>query len=163
MKSFWRAATNGGVALAIGCLSCASPGAAPTSAAVRAVVDRENAALDIAFRGGDAIAAAGLMTDDVVLSLIGVPDWVGRETVQRHLAELFAANTVAAHTFTPTEVEVYGDVAFERGDLTWIGGPKGKPAPPATHARYTLIRRRGSDGSWHIRRYIENAAVPSAG
>lgn len=161
MKPQSRTATVAATLSFLGAFACADSPRRSDSSAVRIVVDRANASLDSAFRRGDAAAAASLMTDDVVLSLLGVPDWQGRETVRGHLAEVFEANTVAAHTFAPTEVAVYGDVVFERGDLTWVAGPKGKPAPPATHARYSLIRVRGSDSSWRIHRYIENPSVPA--
>jgi uncharacterized protein (TIGR02246 family) len=121
---------------------------------------RANAALDSAFRRGDDAAAAALMTEDVVLSLEGVPDWRGREVVRGNLAGFFAGNAVAAFTLVPDELEAYGEVAYERGTFTWAGGPKGQPAP-ARQVRYSLVRRRGPDGVWRIHRYIENSPAPA--
>jgi ketosteroid isomerase-like protein len=79
--------------------------------------------------------------------------------VRGNLARFFSGNTVAAFTLVPDELETYGDVAYERGTFTWVGGSKGQLSP-ARQARYSLVRRRGRDGVWRIHRYIENSPAP---
>ena len=116
-----------------------------------------NAALDSAFRLGDANAVAALTTEDVVLSLENVPDWRGREAVRDSLAQFFAGNTVAAFTLAPAESEEYGDVAYERGTFTWISAANGERPVARRSLRYSIVRHRGPDGVWRLHRYIENS------
>jgi uncharacterized protein (TIGR02246 family) len=137
--------------------ACAQHDSRADSATFQVVADSANAALDSAFRRGDAAAATALMTDDVVLALECVPDWVGRDAVRTNLGQFFAGNAVAAFTLTPDEIEAYGDLAYERGTFTWASGPKGQPTSSPRQARYSLVRHRGPDGVWRIRRYLENS------
>ncbi len=114
-----------------------------------------NAALDTAYRRGDAAAVAALMSDSVVISAENVPDLTGRSTIRDVMRQFFAGNTVRAFTLTPTEVYGFGRQAFERGTFVWSAGPKGGRMIER-RGRYMLLRVRGGDGRWLIHRYIEN-------
>src|SRR6476661_58393 len=92
----------------------------------RATLDSLNAALDTAFRAGDAARAAGFFSTDANLALIGAPDINGRDAFAGILAPLFAQNTVAEHRFTLAEFEAYDSTLYERGSFTWASAPKGQ-------------------------------------
>lgn len=114
-----------------------------------------NAALDSAYRRGDASAAAAEFTDSVVIAAEGIPDLTPRRTVQDLLAQFFSANRVASFTLQPLELSVAGNQAFERGTFVWSAGPKSGPLT-SRNGRYFVLRVREPDGVWRIHRYIEN-------
>lgn len=113
------------------------------------------AALDSAYRRGDAAAAAAEFTDSVIIAAEGIPDLTPRRTVESVLAQFFSANRVAAFTLTPLELHVAGSQAFERGTFVWSAGPK-TGAVTTRNDRYFVLRVREPDGIWRIHRYIEN-------
>jgi uncharacterized protein (TIGR02246 family) len=135
--------------------SCAAATIAVGPAAISTVSTPANAALDSAYRRGDAAAAAALMTDSVIISAEGIPDLVGRKTMRDLMGQFFAANTVTAFTLQPTELRLYGSYAFERGTFIWSAGAKGA-TPTTRNGRYTILRLREADGAWRIHRYLEN-------
>jgi uncharacterized protein (TIGR02246 family) len=142
-----------------GCYHSAKPS---DHAPVQAAIVSANASFDSAYRRGDAAAAADLMTEDVVLSLDGLPDVRGRAAMRDLLSNFFVANVAKALTLVPIEFEVYGDVAYERGSMTWIGGPKGQATYPVQNLRYSVVRHRGADGAWRIHRLIETSPMPAS-
>lgn len=142
-------------ALPLSTLSCIDPGRSEGPAAIRDLALPADAALDSAYRRGDATAVALLMSDSVVISAEETPDLVGRSTVQGALQAYFAANTVAAFTLTPLEIQVVGDLAFERGTFVWAAGPNGGSVS-RREGRYMLLRVRDPGGVWKLHRYIEN-------
>lgn len=130
-----------------------------TSGTIDTVALPANAAFDSAYRSGDADAVAALMTEDAVISAEGVPDVTGRTVIRDVLARLFESSRVGAFTLQPVELEIAGAFAFERGTFIFSSGPK-DGEQTARMGRYTLIRRRGSDGRWLLHRYMENC-LPS--
>jgi ketosteroid isomerase-like protein len=135
--------------------SCAGTQVSGGPQAMREVALPANAALDSAYRRGDADAAAQLMSDSVVISAENIPDLVGRSTIRDILRQFFTVNSVAAFTLSPAELQIYGDRAFERGTFVWSSGPKGG-AMTRRSGRYMLLRARDSAGAWKLLRYIEN-------
>jgi ketosteroid isomerase-like protein len=110
---------------------------------------------EAAFLEGNPEAVVGLMTEDAVASLIGGPDIVGEEALLRFFQDFFGELTVSAYRSTVVEVEVYGDVSYDRGTFIWEsflsdGTPINAPG------RYSAVRHRGSDGVWRLHRLIEN-------
>ena len=81
------------------------------------------------------------------------------QAVRTSLAQFFRGNVVTAYTLAPDELEVYGDVAYERGTFTWAAGPKAQTPAAPRRLRYAAVRRRGPDGTWRIHRYIENSTA----
>lgn len=114
-----------------------------------------NAALDSAYRKGDADAVAALLSDSVVMSAENIPDLSGRSTLRDVMAQFFAGNTVHEFSLRAAEARAFGDNLFERGVFTWTAAPRGSTAVPR-NGRYMLLRIRGEDGAWRIHRYIEN-------
>jgi ketosteroid isomerase-like protein len=140
------------------CTAGAACQPSPTRSSIgRATLDSLNAALDTAFRAGDADRVAGYFSVDANLALIGTPDIKGRDAFASVLAPLFAKNTVAEHQFTLTEFEAYDSTAYERGTYTWASAPKGQSPIKVDRGRYSMVRRRSPSGQWLIVRYIENA------
>jgi uncharacterized protein (TIGR02246 family) len=127
----------------------------PPTTLSKSATDRLNVALDSAFRAGSSAEVAAQFTPDAVLSLVGVPDVRGRVEINALLTPLFAANVVAEHRLTATEIEAYDSVSYERGTFTWAAAPRGEVAR-VEHGRYSLVRRRTSDGRWLIHRFLEN-------
>ena len=110
---------------------------------------------EAAFLEGNPQAVVGLMTVDAVASLIGGPDIMGEEALLRFFQDFFGELTVSAYRTTVAEVEVYGDVAYDRGTFIWEsvlsdGTPINAPG------RYSAVRHRGSEGVWRVHRLIEN-------
>lgn len=136
-------------------VSCTSAVVRAGPDAIRTVSVPANAALDSAYRRGDADAAAALMSESVVLSAENVPDLIGRSTIRDVMRQFFTTSSVEAFTLSAAEIQIYGDHAFERGTFVWSAGPKGEPAI-RRNGRYMLLRVRDSDGVWKIHRYIEN-------
>ena len=125
-----------------------------------AMVEIQEAAnlFEAAFLEGRPAAVVGLMTADAVASLVGGPDIVGEEALLRFFQDFFGELTVSAYRTTVVEVEVYGDVAYERGTFIWEsflsdGTPINSPG------RYSAVRHRGADGVWRLHRLIENEAM----
>jgi ketosteroid isomerase-like protein len=131
---------------------CAS--ARPAALSLSDIAPR-SAALDSAYRRGDAAAAAAEFTDSVLIAAEGIPDLTPRRTVQVLLTQFFSANRVAAFTLKPVELRAAGRQAFERGTFVWAAGPK-TGSMVTRNGRYFVLRVRESDGVWRIHRYIEN-------
>lgn len=136
-------------------VSCSQAIGSSSPGAISVIAAPVNAALDTAYRRGNATAAVALMTDSVVISAEGIPDLSGRPTVRDLLTQFFAGNTVEAFTLQPIELQLYGNQAFERGTFLWAAGPKGGTIT-RRKGRYTILRVRESDGAWRIHRYLEN-------
>jgi ketosteroid isomerase-like protein len=142
------------VSLISSVLACASD-ASRSDIDTQSLSRPANAALDSAYRKGDAGAIAVLLTDSVVISAEGIPDLVGSATVRDALGQFFAGNQVAAFTLQATELLAVGDQAFERGTFVWSAGPK-NGAVKSRNGRYMLVRVRQPDGTWQMHRYLEN-------
>ena len=110
---------------------------------------------ETAFLEGNPEAVVGLMTVDAVASLIGGPDIVGEEALLRFFQDFFGELTVFAYRSTVVEVEVYGDVAYDRGTFIWESVLSDGTLINAP-GRYSAVRHRGSDGVWRLHRLIEN-------
>lgn len=130
-----------------------------TGGTIETVALPANAAFDSAYRSGDANAVAALLTEDAIISSEGIPDVAGRDVIRDVLSRLFETTTVAAFTLQPTELQVSGAIAFERGTFIFSSGPKDGEQSTRT-GRYTLLRKRGSDGRWLVHRYMESC-LPS--
>ena len=129
--------------------------------AVREAITQYNAQLQEAYVRGDAELIASLMTDSVVVSPVGFGDLVGRKSVQNLLEGFFqGGNAVSKYQFSISELEVYGNIAYDRGTFVWEAAGK-DGSKLNTSGRYSAVRMKGSDGSWRIHRLIENE-LPAA-
>lgn len=148
-------------------LGCGGPAAEPAPATpppvqvpaevMGAIVGR-NVAWGSAYNGGNAAALARLYTSDAVI-MTPQGDLVGREAIEAHFAQLFAARTDSVlSTDTATEaLDVAGDRAYESGTLTRTLRPRADSTAPARELRLryaTWWQRDGATGEWQIRRSL---------
>jgi len=95
------------------------------------------------------------MTEEVIVSPIGLADFEGRASIRAFFEGAFEALTVSAYSFTVTEAEIHGNTAYDRGTFVWESAAAGQ-APVRSVGRYSAVRHRGADGVWRIHRLIEN-------
>ena len=124
-------------------------------AAAAAAVEAAHVRLDSVSRAGDARANADVFTADAVVSLGTLADVRGREALRQAMASFYEKFAVRAHQLTTVELEVYGDIAYDRGTYLFVSGPRGQP-PTTERGRYWAMWRRDADGVWRIHRYMEN-------
>jgi len=140
-------------------LGCSPSGGAADEAVVaevRQAIERTNAELQEAFRQGDPDAAARLFTEDGSYMPNGSPTVIGRDYVGRFLAPIFRRWAVATFELTPTELEVYGETAYEFGTFDWMAVRRTSSDTMIDQGRYAAVRRRSADGTWLIHRLLEN-------
>lgn len=122
-------------------------------AAVRAVMDR----VEQTFAAGDLDAAMTVFTDDAVILGQGYADIVGKVAIRKTYADLMNQfrTEVAMHT---VEIEIAGDLAFERGTytLTLRDKTSGQIAS-ATRNRHAHILKRQPEGGWKTWRMLTNS------
>ena len=126
----------------------------------REAITQYNARLQEAYIKGDAKTIGTLMTDSVVISPIGFPDIVSRDSVRNLLAGFFQGNTVKKYELRINEIEVYGNMAYERGTFVWESSGK-DGSQMRSGGRYSAVRLKGEDGQWRVHRLIENQ-LPNA-
>jgi len=123
--------------------------------AVRDVADR----MLRAEASGDASFFADALADDIVIMPPAVPAIEGKpaclefiravlEDVGREFEKRMAAVSV--------EVEVVGDVAFDRGRFSLTLTPRDGGAPVEELGQHVRLYRRAPDGSWRVARIIWN-------
>jgi len=108
-----------------------------------------------AFLAGDPDAIAGQMTEETVASPADLANIEGRENVRRFFQNVVQNMTVTAYEFEVVEAEIFGDVAYDRGNFRWVSSWQGQ-TPEESFGRYSAVRHRGPDGVWRIHRFIEN-------
>ena len=135
--------------------SCSHTGVSAGARSIATVSNLANAALDTAYRRGNADLVAALLSDSVVVSAENIPDLTGRSLIRDALHQFFTMNRVQSYSLNPVDVYFFGEQAFERGTFTWIAGPKNGPTV-RRNGRYMMLRIRDSDGAWKIHRLIEN-------
>lgn len=117
-----------------------------------------NDMIESAYINGNASTVAEMMTEEVIISPVQLNNLNGRNEVESILSSLFETTKVIKYNLKPNEIEVYDDVAYERGTYVWIS-VIGKDTS-RTNGRYSAVRHQGQDGKWRIHRLIENT-VPS--
>jgi uncharacterized protein (TIGR02246 family) len=82
---------------------------------------------------------------------------LGREAIDASFSEFFATNKVTALERTTDEVEVFGDLAYERGHFRQTTRTR-DGAALTQQSRYLAIWKRQPDGSWRCHRFLFNNA-----
>ncbi len=134
-----------------------APGApVDETAAVRKQIEQADTRIVEALKRGDAAACAAFYTTDGELLLDGVEQPVkGRAAIQNVWQSM--AGKVKDASIVPSEVEVYGKTAYEKGNSTLtLSGPK----PVAMRVKYVVLWKQQPDGSWLIFRDIGNSNGP---
>jgi len=133
----------------------ATPDRAADEAAIRAVLD----AVATEFNAGRMDQMVAHYQDDVVVSAPGAPDVVGKAAWLQAIATTLPADVALALRFDTTEMEIAGDLAYERG--TYAIGLKDQPGVTVAGGRHIHMFRRQADGSWKGWRLMENSADPA--
>lgn len=124
----------------------------------RKAIISANDMIESAYFNGNASTVAEMMTEEVIISPVQLNNLNGRNEVESILSSLFETTKVIKYNLKPNEIEVYDDVAYERGTYVWIS-VIGKDTS-RMNGRYSAVRHQGQDGKWRIHRLIENT-VPS--
>jgi uncharacterized protein (TIGR02246 family) len=119
-------------------------------------VGRATAALLDAVNGSDVSGVLDVWADDGVLMPPHHPAVQGRVEIGRYFERLFQRSRFA-FSFSSSQIEVCGGVAFERVDFTASvhpldGGPHKRDAGKGLH-----LYRRQPDGSWKLAMDIWNS------
>lgn len=131
---------------------------AADEAAIRHVLDE----ISSTFNAGKYEDMFALYRDDVVISSPGQPDIVGKDAWRQGLKALPAGVTMKMR-FDTQELEIDGDMAYERGTFTIEAqDPESRAMVPVVTARHIHIFRREADGSWKGWRLFENSADPAS-
>lgn len=112
----------------------------------------------------DAAAFAPALAEDVVIMAPGIPALIGRETCLTFVSEVFTAYPQRRIEETVHEIEVSGDLAFERASFVQVVDDPELGRPVRECGMSLRIYRRTADG-WKAARIIWQAdedAEPSS-
>lgn len=142
--------------------ACSGP---PTPAYDRSADEAEIRALlnSIAgsFKTGDMETVLAVYADDVLVLGIDQPDVAGKESWRKVLADQPSDVTIEVRMDTE-ELEIAGDLAYERGTYTATLSSKATGAVlQSVTNRHIHIFKRQPDGHWKAWRLMENATSPS--
>ncbi len=110
-----------------------------------------------AMKSGDWDTAANLYTTDTVVMPPNMPLIEGREAIKTFLENFPPIKEIS---FTPLEIDGYGDIAYIRGTYTMMIQPEGAPEPIHDTGKYIEIKRKQEDGSWLTAIDIFNSDMP---
>ena len=113
------------------------------------------------FKTGDMDKVLNVYADDVLVLGIEQPDVVGKEAWRKTLADQPKDVTINVRMDTK-ELEIAGDLAYERGSYTAEITSKATGALVQTVTnRHIHIFKRQPDGHWKTWRLMENTTAPS--
>ena len=153
-----RAIGGAAVAVLIGCGSAPIREARGPSQEDEQGIAKSRAALSAALVEADASAAGGVFAADAVLMNPNNPDVRGRETIEARFRGL-KKGVIRTLEFTPVEVEVYGDRAYDLSVFFEVLEIPGKPTIE-DRGRAMFVWQREPDGAWRIRRMLVNGTLP---
>jgi len=152
-----------GAAAATVTLVACSGGSMPTHdrAADEAEIRKLLDSIAGSFKTGDMDRVLAVYADDVRVLGIDEPDVVGKEAWRKVLANQPQDVTIDVRMDTQ-ELEIAGDLAYERGTYTADISSKATGAlVRSVTNRHMHIFRRQPDGHWKAWRLMENATSPS--
>jgi ketosteroid isomerase-like protein len=136
----------------------AAPDRAADEAAIRAILD--GIATD--FSDGKLEEMFSYYQDDVLISAPGAPDIVGKQAWRESIAASLPAGMDMDLTFTTEELEISGDLSYERGTYAIkVTDPAAPEQSMRIDGRHIHIFKRQPDGSWKGWRLMENSADPA--
>lgn len=136
----------------------AGPDGAADEAAIRAVLD--GIAAD--FSEGKYEEMFSYYQDDVLVSAPGAPDIVGKQAWRDSLSTSLPPGMDMDLAFTTAELEIAGDLAYERGTYAIkMADPAAPDQVMRIDGRHIHIFKRQPDGSWKGWRLMENSADPA--
>ena len=136
-----------------------APDRAVDEAAIRAVL--EGIAAD--FGAGKLEEMFSYYQDDVLVSAPGAPDIVGKQAWRQSLDASLPRGMDMSLRFDTAEMEISGDLAYERGTYTInLTDPAAPEQTMSIKGRHIHIFKRQPDGSWKGWRLMENSADPAS-
>jgi uncharacterized protein (TIGR02246 family) len=126
------------------------------SASDLAAIARVRDAMTDADNRADAEAFGPALADDVVIMAPGMPPLIGRETCLAFVREVFASYPKRHIEETIDEIEVSGDLAFERASFVQTVDDPELGGPVRECGMALRVYRRSSDG-WKAARIIWHA------
>jgi ketosteroid isomerase-like protein len=106
-----------------------------------------------AFIAGDAATATkAFFTDDAINIVSGSPDAIGRSAIDSAFKHMFSITRVISADRTTDEVELSGNLAYERGHLTEVTQQRQNPRRSVS-AHYLAIWRQQPDSGWRCTRF----------
>lgn len=128
-------------------------------AAIHALLD----IVERTFQDGDLDTAMTVFDDDVVIISQGEPDLAGTSAIRAGYEAMLSQFDVDAE-LTTEEIEIAGDLAYERGTYTLKLTEKASGQVVLdTVNRHIHIFKRQPDGAWKTWRMMVNSPEPVAG
>jgi uncharacterized protein (TIGR02246 family) len=127
--------------------------------AVRAAIEKQNAAFSAAFARGDAAALAAAYTDDAIVLPPDAEMVRGKAGIEALWKGLISAGAKSL-ALTTVDVQSSGALAVETGTGILKIQPSGA-AEQTQSAKYVVVWKRQADGSWKLHRDMWNA-LPAA-
>ncbi len=158
------------VSLVVALTACAPAGEEPERAeeatyeADVEAIHRAHEEYRAAVNAGDLEGGLALVTDDVVWMPPNEPALTGKEAIRRwEGGEPLFERFIFEISFSPEEVVVFGDWAFERGTYVLTLTPRAGGEPGQGSGKYLWIWQRQPDGSWKNARAMWNSDNPPPG
>lgn len=134
----------------------------PSTDIARAAISQAWSGFKTAWLAGDVPSAtAAFFTPEAMNVMPDAPASLGRAAIDTSFREFFANTKVLALDQTTEEVEVAGDLAYERGIFAQ-SVQQGQAGARTLHARYLAVWKRQSDGTWKCHRFLFNYAPQSS-
>lgn len=124
-------------------------------------IDTIREQIDAAWLRSDADGITRYLAEDAVLLPPNSPQLVGREQINRWLAEFFQHYTMTELSMPERELAVSGNLAFERSVYEWTLNPHRGGEPIRDQANWIGIWKQSPDGSWAEVCGIWNSALPA--
>ena len=145
------------VVLSLMIASCAPP--AVDMAALRATIDEYNAATSESMMTNDIEKVMPFYADDAIQLPDKAPANKGKEAIRSWITEMSSMGMkFSAATFTPTEVNAAGNIAYEIGEYSMTMSMEGMPEM-SDNGKYVAIWKQQTDGSWKVYAEIWNSSV----
>jgi uncharacterized protein (TIGR02246 family) len=159
VKATFTGATAWVALIAAGCTHDSAPPADTTAdvAAIHALIER----VERTFAAADLDGAMTVFTEDAAILGQGARDVVGADAIRATYAGMMQQLKIDAD-LTTAEIEVAGDLAYERGTYTLKLTDKASgQVVMDVENRHVHILKRQPDGSWKTWRMMVNSATPA--
>jgi uncharacterized protein (TIGR02246 family) len=124
----------------------------------RAAIEAANSKFSEAFARGDAKTLAAMYTPEAIAFPPDSEMIRGNEAIG-NFWKTTRDSGVQSATLTTVDVGRSGDVAYEVGTISLTIQPVGKE-PETASAKFVVVWKRQSDGSWKLHRDIWNSLPP---
>jgi uncharacterized protein (TIGR02246 family) len=112
---------------------------------------------------GDAGAGAAAYTDDAIIMPPNEPPTMGKQAIEKSLAEIGSQLQASNFQLSILEVDVQGDTTIVRGTYSSSFTVPGTNAPMEDRGKTLNVWKRQADGSWKLHRDIWNSNMPIPG